>query len=248
MPGPSAAAYVLPPLGDIIGLWLAALLTLAIFSFLYSDNPLYKLAEHIFVGISAAYGVIIIYYESVLGDMVYPLFKPWKLDLAGPSYWTLVPVLLGLLILTRFVRKYDWLSRWPIAFMMGLYSGMAVPLIVQTAILPQLGASLQPLWAVKEHQTLATTAWVSFSNLLLAGGLLCVLSYFYFSLEHKGLLKVTSRTGVWFLMVAFGAGFGNTVMARISLLIGRIEFLRYDWWPTLVPLFRAAVHALTGHG
>ena len=49
-------------------------------------------------------------------------------------------------------------------------------------------------------------------------------------------------------MVAFGAGFGNTVMARISLLIGRIEFLRYEWWPTVIPLFRAAVHVFTGHG
>jgi hypothetical protein len=31
--------------------------------------------------------------------------------------------------------------------------------------------------------------------------------------------------GIWVLMVAFGASFGYTVMARISLLIGRVEFL-----------------------
>jgi len=229
-------------------LWLAALLTLAIFSFLYGDNPFYKLAEHIFVGVSAAYGVVMIYYESVLGDMIDPLFRPEKAGLHAPKYWTIVPVLLGLLMLTRFIRKYDWLSRWPIAFILGMSAGASVPPTILAMILQQLAASLQPLWAVKAGQPLAITAWVSFSNLLLAGGLLCVLSYFYFSLEHKGLLKVTSRTGVWFLMVAFGAGFGNTVMARISLLIGRIEFLRYEWWPTVIPLFKAAVHVFTGHG
>jgi hypothetical protein len=30
-------------------------------------------------------------------------------------------------------------------------------------------------------------------------------------------------------MVAFGAAFGYTVMARISLLIGRMQFLLGDW-------------------
>lgn len=242
------AAYVLPSVGHIIGLWLAAFLTLAIFSFLYNDNPIYKLAEHIFVGVSAAYGVVLIYYESVLGDMVYPLIRPEKAGLTAPNYWVILPVILGLMILTRFMRRYDWLSRWPIAFIMGMGAGISIGPSVKAMILQQLAASFQPMWALKHGQTLPATAWASFSNLLIAGGLLCVLSYFYFSLEHKGVLRVTSRTGIWFLMAAFGAGFGNTVMARISLLIGRIEFLRYDWWPTIVPLFKAALHAITGHG
>jgi hypothetical protein len=35
--------------------------------------------------------------------------------------------------------------------------------------------------------------------------------------------------GVWFLMIAFGASFGYTVMARVSLLIARVQFLLRDW-------------------
>jgi hypothetical protein len=30
--------------GDMIGVWIAALLSLAIFSFLYKDHPVYKVA------------------------------------------------------------------------------------------------------------------------------------------------------------------------------------------------------------
>ncbi|MBC7286752.1 MAG: hypothetical protein H5T86_01665 [Armatimonadetes bacterium] len=59
---------------------------------------------------------------------------------------------------------------------------------------------------------------------------------------------MASRVGIWFLMVAFGAGFGNTVMARLSLLIGRIEFLRYEWWPTVGILFKSLAAALGLHG
>ena len=56
-----------------------------------------------------------------------------------------------------------------------------------------------------------------------------MLIYFFFSLEHKGVIGGISKIGVWFLMIAFGASFGFTVMARMSLLIGRIQFLIRDW-------------------
>ena len=65
-------------------------------------------------------------------------------------------------------------------------------------------------------------------------GFITTLVYFYFSKEHKGVLGVSARIGITFIMIAFGASFGYTVMARISLLIGRFYFLIYKW---LMPLF-----------
>jgi hypothetical protein len=56
-------------------------------------------------------------------------------------------------------------------------------------------------------------------------GVSSVLFYFFFSIEHSGLGKVVARTGIIFLMIAFGAAFGYTVMARMSLLIGRLTDL-----------------------
>ena len=63
------------------------------------------------------------------------------------------------------------------------------------------------------------------NNVLLVVGVICGLVYFFFSKEHTGVFGAASRIGIWFLMVAFGAAFGYTVMARISLLIGRLGFL-----------------------
>ena len=77
--------------------------------------------------------------------------------------------------------------------------------------------------------------WVVVSSLVVLVGVICTLTYFYFSRPHEGALGVSSKIGIWFLMVAFGAGFGNTVMARISLLIARVEFLLYDWLPVWWP-------------
>jgi hypothetical protein len=56
-------------------------------------------------------------------------------------------------------------------------------------------------------------------------GVSSVLFYFFFSVEHSGPGKAVARTGVLFLMIAFGAAFGYTVMARMSLLIGRLTDL-----------------------
>ena len=42
-----------------------------------------------------------------------------------------------------------------------------------------------------------------------------------------------ARVGIVFIMVSFGATFGYTVMARVSLLIGRVTFLIKDWLPAL---------------
>jgi len=69
----------------------------------------------------------------------------------------------------------------------------------------------------------------SLTNTLLIIGVCTSLIYFYFSKEHKGILGVAAKVGIWFLMVSFGAAFGYTIMARISILIGRVDFLINDW-------------------
>ncbi len=67
------------------------------------------------------------------------------------------------------------------------------------------------------------------NQLVILVGVFSVLIFFFFSLEHKRLVGGISRVGLFFIMVGFGASFGYTVMARISLLIGRFQFLIYDW-------------------
>jgi hypothetical protein len=73
------------------------------------------------------------------------------------------------------------------------------------------------------------TVMLSFSNIVIVGGVVCGLIYFYFSKEHTGAFGRASRAGIWVLMIAFGASFGYTVMARVSLLIGRLEYLLSTW-------------------
>lgn len=250
MPGHDAVATLTSP--QVIGLWLQAVLTFAILSFLIKDNAFYKFAEHVFVGISAGYGVVVVWHQAVLPILLYRIFPHLGGDpTLHPDYWVIVPGVLGLLMVSRFIPKYAWLSRWPIAFVVGVTAGSSIPVVVQANILEQVSGTIRPLiyhrpLVLLDHPGAVDFSWQAmfgaFNGVILILGVVCVLSYFYFSREHKHVLAVSSRLGIWFLMVAFGAGFGNTVMARISLLVGRVQFLLYEWWPVVQRALADMVH------
>ncbi len=192
--------------------WIAAILTLCIFSFLYKDNPFYKFAEHLFIGISIGYSIAIVWHLVVIPKIWDPLQKG--------IYITIIPICLGALMFSRFSRKWAWLSRWPIAFIIGTGQGISLPLTMQANVFKQLqGCMVIPRGDL----------FLTISTAIMIIGVICTLVYFYFSVEHKGLIGRTANIGIWFIMLAFGASFGYTVMARVSLLIGRTQFLLHDW-------------------
>ncbi|PKN78726.1 MAG: hypothetical protein CVU48_07570 [Candidatus Cloacimonetes bacterium HGW-Cloacimonetes-1] len=182
---------------------VAVFFTMCIFSFLYKDNPFYQMAEQLLVGISLGYGLVFTY-ERVFIPYVY---QPIVLK----HNWVLIfPAILGMLYLFRFSRKLSWLSRYPIAFSM-MAVGAGVPMGIHAGILVQMRQAMVPL---------ETTNLV-----LIFLGTIAVLLYFFFSKAHTGVYGKFVNVGKWYMMIGFGASFGLTVMARISLLIGRIQFL-----------------------
>ena len=210
-------------IGMIIGIWLGALLTIMIFSFLYRDNPVYKLAEHIFLGVSLGYSWCLYYWDNIFPQAISPLFYPRDGD--GRNYFVLIPIVLGIFIILRLVPKLSWLSRYSFALLIGGYAGLAVPTEIAGRFLPQIVSTMKPV-----GPSLAE----ALTQLLLLVGVFSTLVFFFFSLEHRGVVGQISRVGVLFIMVSFGAAFGYTVMGRVSLLIGRFQFLIYDWWQGMI--------------
>ncbi len=214
---------------EVIFIWIAAGLTLAIFSFLYKDNPFYKVAEHIYVGSAAAFWFLYLWFFDVEPKILGPFKEVFhKYGFSGmwahfgAEQWILfIPIFLSICMLLRFIPPTAWLSRWAIAFTVGMAAGLGVTGALQGYIIPQTQATLLPLWT--------GNPLTSFNNLIIVIATLATLFYFFFSKEHKGVLGVFSRIGITFIMIAFGASFGYTVMARVSLLIGRIHFLLFEW-------------------
>ncbi len=203
-----------------LGTITAVALTLAMYSFLYKDNPAFKIAENLFVGVAMGYWIIITWYNILKPDVFETLIVPIFKDTGkAPQYAVIIPTLLGVFMLLRFSNKLSWLSRWSFAFIVGLGAGITIPNFIHAFILKQLSFDSFITASVPD----------SINSFLILLGVVSVLIYFFFSMEHKGVIGGVSKIGVWFLMIAFGASFGFTVMARMSLLIGRIQFLIRDW-------------------
>ena len=199
--------------GEIIGAWVAAGLTLMMFSFIYRDNVLFKFGEHLYLGTSLAYFLVTQYWNSLYPDV----YRRIGID---HNLWVILPTLLGIFILLRLVPSLAWLSRWSFAFYVGGAAGFAIPSVIHGQLLPQLSKTMTPF---------GETVPAVINQCLLLLGVLSVLTFFFFSVEHKKFIGGVSKFGLYFLMISFGASFGNTVMARVSLLIGRFQFLVYDW-------------------
>jgi len=237
-------------LRDTIGTWFAAFLTLSLFSFLYRDNAFYKLAEAIFIGMSAAYWMVVGFWSvivpNVFGNLVPNFVRSWSmpgLEATEPNLIYIVPLILGVMLLWRLSPKGGWISRWPLALFIGVFAGLKMIQFIQADFLNQVRNTIVPLVA-KEGGTwdLSTSLW----NIVSVFGTLACLTYFFFSFEHKGVVGKVARVGTWILMITFGAMFGYTVMGRITLLTGRLEFLFIDWLWLIDPTgTRDVVAALT---
>jgi len=196
-------------------LWsmVGVILTLCTFSFLYKDNPFYKIAEHLVVGVSAGYFVILLWYNGLKPTLF--------LRLEQGHYWYIIPAILGVLMWFRFSKNLSWISRYPIAFYIGIATGIAIPAEMKARVNEQLfNTMIAPDFSV--------SFWTGFSEVLIIIGVIASLFYFFFSKAHRGVFGGIAKIGIYILMIGFGASFGYTVMARISLFIQRIQIIR-DW-------------------
>jgi len=211
-------------LSSDIWVWIAAFLTLFVYSFLYKDNPFYKFAEHLMVGITMGYGIALYYVQQFIPQVYDPLVTDFK-----HNYLLVAACVIGAFYLCRFIPKVSWLIRYPIALTLGFYSGLAIPLTFRASLYEQMRFTIVSLFNYPPDASTWLIIFSVFTTLLVMVGVLSCLVYFYFSIKHTGAVGTVSRVGIVFLMIGFGASFGNTVMARVSLLIGRVNFLMDNW-------------------
>ena len=209
---------------DIVGGWVAFALTLMVFSYLLGDNPLFRLAAHIFVGVSVGYAVVVAWH-SVLWPR---LFAPLTQDpLANWIAWP--PLVLGLLLLARARSGWSWLANLPMGFLFGVGAAVSVGGAVLGTIYPQVRASFVSL----NPQSYGGNWGGVVDGLILALGTIGTLFYFYFVAPRpegrgglwRGVQRFWGAVGRWAIMVAFGAIFAGAILSRLSLLAARVQFL-----------------------
>jgi hypothetical protein len=192
--------------------------------------------ESVLIGVSAAYWMVNGFWTSLVPQLFGKLMPGLVREYALPSMpvsttpgldfaLACVPLILGIMLVWRLAPKGGWISVWPIAMIIGVTAGLKLVSSIESDFMAQLGATMRPLVVMNG----GFDFWGTMAALVGVVGVLTVLTYFFFSVEHKGAVGKTARLGVWFLMITFGSAFGLTVMGRITLLAQRFEFLFKDW-------------------
>ncbi len=200
-------------MSELAGLVIGLILTLLIYSYIWGDNPLYRLAVHILVGVSAAYAAVIIVQQIFL-----PIYRELLTPGSSDSFIWLIPIVLGLLLLLKRLPRLSWMGRGTMALMIGV--GAAVSL---------LGALTGTLWP----QMTAVHSGSPILNLIIAFLTIATLITFQFTgrtsgegewirpwWQQMGLVHI----GQAVIIITFGALFAAVLNTSLILLIERISF------------------------
>ena len=203
---------LLDSLTELGGVVLGLVLTLFVFSYVYKDNPLYRVAVHLLVGVSAGFAAVLVVNEVILPFGRRIITDPFSVV----SILYLIPAALAVLMLFKTIPKLSWMGNSSMAALIG--TGAAVGLVgaVAGTLIPQTFS--RPAGGL-----------IGFFGAFLT---ISTLAYFYFSshLDKKRNMKISRwldpvrMIGRVVITMALAGVFAGLLATSLVLLTERIGF------------------------
>jgi len=212
---------------DFIGVGLGFLLTILIFSYLLGDNPFFRLAIHIFIGVSAAYVAIVTINNVLIPRLILPLINGSE----GDRLLSLLLLIPSLFLLTKAtpLRKA---GNWSVAILVGIGAAAAIGGAVTGTLFPQILGTINSI--DPSAYSISINRWDQVINgFIIILGTVTTLLYFHFgTLEKPGqpserphIIEKISQIGKVFLAITFGALFAGVYLSSLAALVERLSFV-----------------------
>lgn len=215
---------------DLLGGALAFVFTVALLSYLIGDNPLYRLALHIFIGVSVGYATLIVIYQVLVPRLAAPLLSGDLLLMALAA----VPLILFIFLIFKLSPRTASWGNVSIAFMLGVGVAVAVGGAIRGTLLPQVQATWLSLFPAGIGRMI--------SNLVILIGTLATLLSFQFWLQREGpegeparspAMAIVARIGQGFIVVTLGTVYGGMILSGLAVLGERLSALA-GWLATVI--------------
>ncbi|MCD4673497.1 MAG: hypothetical protein K8R77_12610 [Anaerolineaceae bacterium] len=205
------------------------LLTLMIFSYFFGDNPLFRLATYIFVGVTAGYVAVLIVYQVLLPRLVWPLLHGSMPERA----LVIFPLLLSILLLTKLSPKFAQLGSIPMAYLVGAGAAVIISGAVTGTIVTQSRAAINMFDMQSSTAQASGPVFQIITASVLLVGTVSSLAYFHFSAKPKAnapaqrtkLMENLAKIGQVFIAITLGALFAGVYATAITALIERLDFI-----------------------
>ncbi len=211
---------------DFISGVIGLILTLLIFSYLINDNPLFRMAMYLFIGVASGYAAAVIW-QYVLAPKVVVVLQS-----TDPNLWllTAIPLLLGFSLLAKLFPKLSWLGSFAMAILVGVGAATALGGAALGTLIPQVGAAIDAL-------DLRSAPEGMFAKLIegsvMLAGTVFTLAFFQFSArrapdgtpKRNVVFEGVAWIGRLFIAVTFGVIFAGVYMAALTAMIERLTSL-----------------------
>lgn len=202
-------------MADLLATWVAVFFTLGIYSILYRENPWFRIAESVYLGVAVGYGVAF--------DLKY-IRDQWGGQWGSSGTMMIlfaIIMFVGILWYARFNKNTFYLYRWPLAIIVGTGIGMALRTVIFSQFLAQITSQANTPFFVPGDML------SSVNNILIQIMVPSVLLYFWFTgeIRDSAPMKIVEKIARYTMMAGFGSAYGYTVLTRYSLFIGRAQFL-----------------------
>lgn len=181
---------------------IEAIMMLMAWSLLYKETPIYRIGEHIAIGLFLGFTL-----HMGVDVLLKRVFIP--LATGGATVGLILATIIGILFYTRYIKSVSFISRWSTAILVGCGSGVAVKGAIKAMIVGQLP---QKSWFAP--------GIAGINNVITTVATVSVMCYFLFSYKHEGLLGYISKIGRLFLMACFGVTLGVFLLSNIGFAIG----------------------------
>jgi len=212
---------------DLVGMLVAFVLTVFVLLYAFDDNPLFRLAIYVFIGVAAGYASAV-----ALKDVILP-------RLFGLQFQQMLLVVLWIVLLAmKLFPKTTKIGNPAAGLLVGVGAAVAVGGAIQGTLLPQIVASGEYFAPGLMKQAMGFGQYGTVAGYLLRGlvvlvGTVATLAHFHFGAKpapnqiptRHPVIEAISKVGQVFVAVAFGVIFAGIYSAALAALIERLIFL-----------------------
>ena len=218
---------------DLLSAGISFIFTVVILSYLIGDNPLFRAAIYIFVGISAGYVAAVAWNQVILPLLIRPIWSgaafsdPWQAALL------LVPLVGSGLLLTKVSPRLSGFGQLPMAFLVGVGAAVTIGGAVLGTLLPQIYATFGGFDVNLAVSRGINPAFMILNGVLILLGVIGTLAYFHYGAQQKAdgsvkrnfLVEILTWIGRVYISITFGVLFAGVYMAALTALIERMDSL-----------------------
>jgi len=191
---------------DTLSLWIGAMFTLFIYTFAIKDNKLYRLTANLMVGSGAGFVTV-----SAINNIRRIALTPM---MNGQIVW-IVPIIFGLTLYFRFSKEYFWVNRYGLSVIVSIGTALTITTVIYSQILAQVKSTFITPFTI--------------DNIIVIVIVITSVLFFVFSggtnVHKSTTFGYIRQVGLYAMMIAFGATFGNTMMSRIAEMSARMFYV-----------------------